>query len=139
MDAHRRSQPILLDGTLHTAFMIKYIIYAVFGFLGMLSGTPTVAALAGVDVARTVAGIIFVSSVAAALSVKLSINSVRWKKVELYSTISVVSFVSVYFVSAVTLAVMGDAARVSSSMLALGLVVLPIWRIVQIIKELRRT
>ncbi len=135
--ANTRRVPVVVDSRLNTAFMIKYIVYAVFGFLGAITGTPTVAQVAGMPVARTVAAFICVGSVLAAVAVKKSIVSRTWKRVELFATWIVVSFVSVYFVSATILAIQGDNQRVSSGMLALGLIVLPLWRIGWLIKELR--
>jgi glucan phosphoethanolaminetransferase (alkaline phosphatase superfamily) len=132
-----RRVPVLVDSRLNTAFMIKYIIYAVFGLLGAISGTPTVEAVAGLTVARTVAAFICVGAIVAAVAVKYSIKSRVWKRIELYATWVVISFVSVYFISAVILAFQGDRGRVSAGMLALGLIVLPIWRIGWLIKELR--
>jgi hypothetical protein len=131
-------KPILVDSSLHTAFAIKYAIYAAFGLLGTVYGPPSIALVAGATVAHTVSLIIFVCSIVAMAATLRSHIKPIWKKVELYSTIGVVSFVSVYFVSAATLAVLGDSSRANLAIIAIALIVLPTWRILQIIKESRR-
>lgn len=131
-------RPLLVDSSLETAFAIKYWIYAAFGFLGATFSTPSIEAVAGDTVARIISTVVFVSAGIAAVSVKRSFAHPRWMKVELYSTIALVSFVGMYCVSATILALGGDERRVSLSMIAAALVVLPIWRILQLVKGLRK-
>ena len=134
----RPRKPLLIDSSIETAFMIKYWIYALFGILGVIVGTPTLAEFGGIGVARVISGVIAAASITAAIAVPRAFGSSFWTKVELYATITVVSFVGMYAVFAAILALGGDDRRVSLAMIASALVVFPLWRISQIIKDLRR-
>jgi hypothetical protein len=129
--------PVLVDTSMHTAFAIKYAIYAMFGFLAATFGSETLEVVAGDATARVIGAFICLFSTVAAVAVAHSATSVDWEKVELYATIAVVSFVSVYCTFATWLVLLGDNSRVALAMIAAALVVFPSWRIIQIIKRLR--
>lgn len=132
-------KPILVDSSIHTAFGIKYTIYALFGLLGATAGSSTLERVAGDNLAALIATIIFLFSTVAAVASFRSVNhGERWEKVELYSTIGVASFISVYCTSAVVLLMQGDDSRMSLALIAAALLVFPVWRVIQIIKKLRK-
>lgn len=132
-------KPLLVDSSIHTAFAIKYAIYGLFGLLGAISGSPTLERVAGESIARIIATVIFIASVFAATACISSVKDPEgWERVELYSTISVVSFVSMYCISAVFLVMQGDVSRASLAMIAAAMLVFPMWRIVMIVRKIRR-
>lgn len=131
--------PVLVDSSIHTAFTIKYVIYALFGALAALFGSETLEAVAGEPVARVIGSLICGLSIAAAIASHFSLNDPVWEKVELYATIATVSFIGTYCAFATWLVVvMGDDSRIPLAMIAAALIVFPMWRVIQIIKKLRR-
>lgn len=134
----RKRPPILVDTSLHVAFAIKYAIYAMFGLLAAVFGAPTLERVAGSGVTQVIGAVILIASVASGFSTLRSPGSVIWEKVELYSTITVVSFVSVYCTFAGYLAAVHESDDyLSRAVLAAALLVFPLWRIIQIIKGFR--
>ena len=138
MSRHTRSIPILVDSSLNRAIGIKYVIYAVFGLTGIFTHIPSVAELTGAGVATVMAVLVMVFATSAAIGAFKSIQSERWERVELHSTIALISFVSVYNFSLIYLAITGSEGRVNLAVLATALLVMPIWRVRYIIRKSRK-
>lgn len=132
---HQNAKPLLVDNSLNRAFAIKYGIYAVFGFSGMVSHVPSIALVAGQLVATIVGGIIGVAGVWAAASAWNFMKSPRWQRSEVYATVTLVAFVSVYVATLLYLAAIGEGSRLNLAIIATALLVMPIWRIRYIIKK----
>lgn len=130
-----KSIPILVDNGLNRAFAIKYAIYALFGFTGIFTHIPSVEAVVGTAVATTVAACVFLSSTAASIAAWNFRRGLRWWKAELYSTYFLISFVLIYNVALIYLTAVGSESRLNLAVVATALLVMPIWRIRDLIKK----
>lgn len=125
---HTQSIPILVDNSMNRAFAIKYAIYALFGFAGVLTSIPSITDVAGETVATIVAAVVMTSALICACAAWRTERGRFWQKLEIYSTISLISFVLVYNVCLVWLAVTGDMGRVGVAVISTALLVFPVWR-----------
>lgn len=139
MNTRKRRQPVLTDSSLNVALSVKYIIFATFGFSGMITAVPSVTELAGVLAAQALGGAIGLLGIFAAVATIRSVKSLNWETVELYVTISLIAFVSMYNVCLVYLTVHGSESRVGLAIIATALLVMPVWRVLSIIKKLRNS
>lgn len=139
MNTRKRPQPVLTDSSLNMALSVKYIIYSAFGFSGMLFAIPSVSELAGVVAAQTLGAMIGLLGIMAAVSTVRAVKSLGWETVELYATIALVAFVSMYNVCLIYLTVHGSDSRVGLTIIATALLVMPVWRIISIVRKLRKT
>lgn len=139
MFSKRRRQPVLTDSSLNIALSIKYIIFATFGVSGTLSAIPSVTEVAGVAAAQALGVGIGIFGVLAAIATIRAVKSAGWEKAELYLTIALVSFVSMYNACLIYLTVQGVGDRANLAIIATALLVMPVWRILSIIKKLRNT
>jgi uncharacterized membrane protein YidH (DUF202 family) len=130
--------PVLVDNGLNRAFGIKYFVYALFGFTGIFTHIPSLEALTGAAVAQIVAICVFVSSLAAGVAAWNFQRGIRWMKAEVYSTYFMISFVLIYNAALVILTLNGDTDRLNLAVLATALLVMPIWRVRDLIKKGRR-
>lgn len=135
---NKSKRPVLIDESIHTAFLIKYIIYTLFGLSGAILGVGSIEDLTSDGAARTVALIIAVTSAISALGVHRALVSEFWERVELYSTICMCSFVTVYDATAIVHAFSGNPRMIGLALIATALLVFPIWRILQIVKKNRK-
>lgn len=126
---------MLVDNGLNRAFAVKYAIYALFGFTGIFTKIPSLAEVSGGAVAQVVAACVFVSALAASVSAWNFQKGLRWWKAELYSTYFMMSFILVYNVALVYLTLSGDADRMNLAVLALAFLVMPLWRVRDLIKK----
>jgi hypothetical protein len=127
--------PVLVDNGINRAFAVKYLIYAVFGFTGIFTHIPSVVEVSGVLVAQAVAICVFLSAGIASLSAWNFHRGLRWMKAEIYSTYFLVSFVFIYNVALVYLTLNGDETRLNLAVLATALLVMPIWRVRDLIRK----
>jgi hypothetical protein len=130
--------PVLVDNSLNRAFAIKYIVYALFGFTGIFTQIPSVAEVAGGTVAQIVAGCVFLSSAIASVGAWGYQRGLRWMKAEIYATYFMISFVMIYNIALVYLTLNGSTDRLNLAVLATALLVMPIWRVRDLIKRGRR-
>lgn len=130
-----RPIPMLVDNGLNRAFAIKYAIYALFGLTGIFTRIPSVSEVSGEAVAQVVAACVFASAAIASVSAWNFQRGLRWWKAELYSTYFMISFILVYNVTLVYLTLSGDAQRMNLAVLALAFLVMPIWRVRDLIKK----
>lgn len=135
---HTQSIPVLVDNSLNRAIAIKYVIYALFGLAGMLTSIPSITELAGEASAAILSAIVMVTSVAASVAAWNSTKNVQWEKIEIFSTITMVCFLGVYNFALIYLSLMGDVDRINVAVIALGLLVIPIWRIRYLLKKNRK-
>ena len=138
MNTRKHPQPVLTDSSLNMALSVKYIIYATFGISGMLTTIPSVTEVAGAVAAQALGGAIGVLGIMAAVSTLRAVKSAHWERVELYITIALVAFVSMYNVCLIYLTVHGSDTRVGLTIIATALLVMPVWRVISIIRKLRK-
>lgn len=127
--------PVLVDNGLNRAFSIKYAIYSLFGLTGIFTHIPSLAEVSGDLAAQIVAVCVFLSAGCAAVFAWNNHRGLRWLKAELYSTIFLVSFVAVYNTALVYLSITGDVQRTNLAVVATALLVMPIWRIRDLIRK----
>lgn len=130
--------PVLVDNSLNRAFAIKYAIYALFGLTGIFTKIPSVMEVAGGVVAQIVAACVFLSAAVAALGAWRYQRGLRWMKTEIYATYFMISFVMIYNIALVYLTINGSTDRLNLAVLATALLVMPIWRVRDLIKKGRR-
>lgn len=136
---NKRRQPVLTDSSLNVALSVKYIIFSLFGWSGMVFAIPSVSEVAGVRVAQVLGAAIGVLGILASIATIRAVKSVHWETVELYATIALVSFVSMYNVCLIYLTVHGSDSRIGLAIIATALLVMPVWRVLSIIKKPRNT
>lgn len=127
--------PILVDNGINRAFAIKYLIYALFGLTGIFTHIPSVVEVAGVLVAQAVAVCVFLSAASASVAAWNFHRGLRWLKAEIYSTYFLISFVFIYNIALVYLTLSGDESRLNLAVIATALLVMPIWRVRDLIKK----
>lgn len=139
MNSNRHTQPIpvLVDNSLNRAIAIKYVIYALFGLAGVLTTIPSVTELAGEVSAALLASIVMVSSIGAAVAAWNSTKNIKWEKIEIFTTITMVCFIGVYNFALIYLSIAGDVDRINVAVIASALLVIPIWRIRYLFKKNR--
>lgn len=139
--AHERTKthpiPILVDNGLNRAFSIKYFVYAAFGFTGIFTHVPSIEILVGTAVAQVISICVFLSSLAAAIAAWNYQRGIRWMKAEIYSTYFMISFVVIYNIALVVLTFSGDTDRMNLAVLATALLVMPVWRVRDLIKKVK--
>lgn len=129
MNRNTRPTPILVDNSLNIAFAIKYFIYFMFGVSGFVVSVPSITEFAGEVVATLTTAIVGVAALISSVCAYLSHKSLKYQKVEFYSTIVLISFVLVYDGSIIALAFAGDDGRINLAIIATALLVMPIWRL----------
>lgn len=127
--------PILVDNGLNRAFAIKYAIYSAFGLTGIFTQLPSVEQVTGLLVATIVAACVFLSGLVASVSAWNFHRGLRWWKAELYSTYFLISFVLIYNIALIYLTATGSESRLNLAVVATALLVMPIWRIRDLIKK----
>lgn len=126
--------PVLVDNSLNRAFALKYAIYALFGVSGVVTHIPSLAIVAGEAAATILAGTVAISGVLASIAAWNSIKKGVWVKRELYATIVLVAFVGVYDAALVILTILGVGDRINLAIIATALLVMPGWRIRNILR-----
>lgn len=112
---------------------VKYVLFALFGLIGTLTIVPTVADLTSVDY-----GDVWTAMVGLTGGVCFAGLARRIEGLELYSLIALVVGFSTYPLGAAILWIQGDVTRAP---LAAGLwvfLVLPLWRISDLVRTIRR-
>lgn len=134
---HTKPAPVLTDNSLNRAFAIKYAIYAAFGVSGVITHIPSLAIVAGEAAATVLAGVVGLAGVLASISAWNSLRGGVWVKRELYATITMCAFIAMYDLALVALSIAGVGDRVNLAIIAAALLVMPIWRIVWMLKKSR--
>lgn len=135
MNPATKNVPILVDNTLNRFLAVKYGVYSCFGISGVIVHVPSLSIVAGDAVAMLLAGIVAVSAALASISAWNSARGGKWDRRELLATIVMVSFVAVYNIALIYLTVIGEGNRINLAILATALLVMPIWRLTDIIKR----
>lgn len=138
MTTKRASKPLLVDNSINKAFAVKNFIYMLFGISGIVTHIPSVSLIAGEAIATVLAGIIAVSSAVASVCAWNFLKSERWQRWELYSTITMLSFVVVYVGALIYLAAIGEGNRINLAIIATALLVMPLWRARFILRKNRK-
>lgn len=132
-----RHKPILVDDSLNRAFAIKNTIYLIFGISGIVTHIPSLAIIAGEIPAMILSAIVALSAAGAAVSAWNSMKGEIWVRRELWATIVMVAFVSMYSIALVILAINGVGNRVNLAIISSALLVMPAWRITYLLKKIR--
>lgn len=132
-----RRIPVLTDSSLDRAFSVKYGIYALFGLSGLLTHIPSIAKFAGEWAAMVLSSIVMLAGVIAAVAAWNSAHHPRWMRAEFFATITLVTFVAMYDIALIFLATQGDVNRINLAIIASALLVMPIWRIRHLMKQIR--
>jgi hypothetical protein len=136
---HTRSIPILVDNSLNRALSIKYAIFAMFGFTGILTGIPSIVEVSGYVVATIIAAVVMVTAGFASVATWNTEKGVGWQKLAIYSIIAFISFSLVYNVALIWLTLLGDAGRANVAVLATALLVMPVWHCRYLTKRVAAT
>lgn len=135
MNRHTQPIPVLVDNSLNRAIAIKYAIYALFGLAGVITNVPSIEQLAGQAIATVLAAIVMVSSVTAGVSAWNCAKNAIWERIEIFSTIVMVCFIAVYNFALIWLSILGDVGRINVAVIAMALLVIPIWRIRYLVRK----
>jgi hypothetical protein len=138
MNTRRRRPPVLTDSSLNLALSVKYIVFSAFGFSGMITAIPSVTEVAGALAAQALGAFIGLLGIIAAVATIRSVRSSFWEDIELYSTISLIAFVSMYNACLIYLTVQGIGDRANLAIIATALLVMPVWRVLSILKGKRK-
>ncbi|AGY47144.1 holin/anti-holin [Clavibacter phage CN1A] len=131
---------MLVDTSLNYAFAIKYLVYAIFGVVGTIFSVPVIANVGGTYYESIWCFSITILAVLSAYRVwknaKLAV-SVRDMKKEIWLTLPMNILLSLYGIFMTVLVLNGDLTRLSLAVLAYALVVMPTWRVVFLVGNIR--